>query len=80
MKRPVYTVSMVIELRIKCHLQTFCVHLKITTIKGIPGCFLPLTSLLKSSNNLELICNNANIKYSRLVLFRNISVTNTLTV
>ena len=33
-------------------------------IKGLPGCFFTRTSRLKSSNNLESICNNGNINSS----------------
>ena len=46
--------------------------------RGIPGCLFTRTSLLKSSNNLELICNDVNIKFSWLVIYRVISVTSTL--
>ena len=49
-------------------------------VKGLPGCFFARYSLLKSSNNLEPIGNDVNIKCSRLVLSRIISVTSTFTV
>ena len=42
----------------------YIVQLKVWGIKGISGCFFTRTSLLKSSNNLEPICNDVNIKYS----------------
>ena len=48
--------------------------------KGITSCFFTRTSLLKSSNNLEPICNDVNIKLFLLVLLRIISVTITFTV
>ena len=48
--------------------------------KCITSCFFTRASLLKSSNNLEPICNNVNIKLSLLVLLRIISVTITFTV
>ena len=52
-----------------------------TSFKGIPGCFFTRTSLLKSSNNLEPICNDVNIKCSWLVILRIIiSVTSTFTL
>ena len=35
-----------------------------TSHKGLPGCFFTHTSLLKSLNNLEPICNNVNINSS----------------
>ena len=38
------------------------VHTKF--FKGLPGCFFTRTSLLKSSNNLDPMCNNVNIKSS----------------
>ena len=49
-------------------------------IKGIPGCLFTRTSLPKSLNNLEPICNYVNVKCSRLVILRIISVTSTFTV
>ena len=45
------------------------------TLKGLPGCFFTRTFLPKSSNNLEPICNHVNVKCSRLVILRIISVT-----
>ena len=48
--------------------------------KGIPGFFFIRTSLPKSSNNLELMCNYVNVKCSWLVILWIISVTSTLTV
>ena len=42
--------------------------------------FFTRTSLLKSSNNLEPICNDVNIKCSWLLIFRIISVTSTFTL
>ena len=44
-------------------------------LKGIPDCFFTRTSLLKSSNNLEPICNDVSTKCCWLVIFRIISVT-----
>ena len=52
----------------------------IAYFKGFPGCFFTRTSLLKSSNNLEPMCKNVNIKSSWLVIFRIISVTSSFTV
>ena len=49
-------------------------------LKGLPCCFFTRTSLPKSSNNLEPMCNNVNIKSSWLVIFRIISVTSSFTV
>ena len=48
--------------------------------KSIPDCFFIRTSLLKSSNNLESICNHVNIKCSWLEISRIISVTSTFTL
>ena len=50
------------------------------TIYDIPGCFFTGTSLAKSSNNLETICNYVNVICSWLVILRIISVTSTFTV
>ena len=36
----------------------------INWFKGLPGCFFTRSSLLKSSNNLEPMCSNVNIKSS----------------
>ena len=52
----------------------------INYFKGIPGCLFTRTSLLKSSNNLEPICNDVNIKCPWLVILRIISVTSTFTL
>ena len=52
----------------------------LSNLKGIPGCFFTRTSLPKSSNNLEPICNYANVKCSRLIILRIIPVTSTFTV
>ena len=49
-------------------------------VKGIPGCFYTRAYLLKSSNNLQMICNNVSIKCSRLIFKRILSVTSTFTV
>ena len=49
-------------------------------LKDLPACFFIRTSFLKSSNNLELICNNVNIRCSWLVICRIISVTSSFTV
>ena len=48
--------------------------------KGLPGCFFTRTSFLKSSNNLEPICNIVNIKCSWLVIYGIMSVTSSFTV
>ena len=65
-----------------CHDQNSKIGVLIlySDVKGIPGCFFTRTSLLKSSNNLEPICNDVNIKCSWLVIFRIISVTSTFTL
>ena len=34
------------------------------SLKGIPGCLFARTSLSKSSNSLEPICNFVNVKFS----------------
>ena len=42
--------------------------LKMFIFKGLPGCFFTRTSLLKSSNNIEPMCNNVKIKSPWLII------------
>ena len=57
-----------------------CFKTSHTLNNDIPGCFFTGTSLPKSSNNLEPICNYVNVKCSWLVILRIISVTSRFTL